>query len=754
MKFGRRPALALLLFGISLLSACGGGSSTVNPNGAPLSGNWQFTFTANPSFLGGLQGGFLLQDKGSVNGAAVYSVSLPGTNGGVPTLCNSGSAQITGTISGQNVTLTAAAAGQIYTLTGGLSSDGTTITGTYTSTDGPTVGGVVCGAAQTNPVAWSATSVPPLTGTIRGSFHSVFSNQNFPVTGTLTQGENIGASNATVTGTLNFVDPVSLVSIYPCFDTASVNGQISGNVVILQIIASNGANIGQIGGVVNSGVNTVTYDTTANGRVLHSTASPSYALNTKTCPGVSIANPGDSGNICFAMGSSNACQEPILLTPATLIFPTQAPLLTPNSIPVAQILGTSPTTQTITLTNNDPSGSTLSGLSVNFLLNTDAQFPGMSDFTGLPNFSEQDNCSSSLLAGQSCSINVTFNPQQSCPWLPFGNPPSIAGAPPTSCPFPLTASVIVNSPSSADGDTIFTVPVTGYALSAIQPSTPELDFGAQAVSQPYQIPPQTVTFTNASANAVQILGGTPCINSANGFNVLPRPLQFGGPVPGLQVVVNGNAALPNIMPGFNSGTIDYFCDIDAGSSLPNFQISGDTCSGTLLAPQASCSLQMSFAPQPATFLDAGLDFFLELNTVQCPATDCEIDSGRFPVELKANPPSPLRMTPAASLDFGTQPIGDPSFVPVPKSITLFNDPSDPNSATVNLVGRIAVSGPYLETDTCPFSLPPGARCIITVTFNPKNPGLDPGSLTINYTPEPTGLPQKIYLRGIGQLLLP
>src|SRR5215467_567619 len=136
VKFGR-PLFALLLSGISLLSACGGGSGSVNPTGAPLSGNWQFTFTPNQSFLGGLQGGFLLQNKSSVNGAAVYAISLPATN----TLCNSGSAPITGTISGQNVNLTATAAGQTFTLTGTLSSDGTTITGTYNSTDGPTVGG-------------------------------------------------------------------------------------------------------------------------------------------------------------------------------------------------------------------------------------------------------------------------------------------------------------------------------------------------------------------------------------------------------------------------------------------------------------------------------------------------------------------------------------------------------------------------------------------------------------------------------------
>jgi hypothetical protein len=158
-----------------------------------------------------------------------------------------------------------------------------------------------------------------------------------------------------------------------------------------------------------------------------------------------------------------------------------------------------------------------------------------------------------------------------------------------------------------------------------------------------------------------------------------------------------------------------------------------------------------------TLLNSGLDYFLELNTFQCAngvTSDCEIDSGRFPVELKANPPSPLRMTPSAGLDFGTQPIGDPTFIATPQTITLFNDPNDPNSTTVNFVGKIQIKGDYIEIDDCPFSLAPGSSCTITVTFSPKVEGFDPGSLTINYTPEPTSVPQTIYLRGTGHVILP
>jgi hypothetical protein len=774
VKHGKLFAI-LLFAGLSLLSACGGGG-TFNPqNRAPLSGNWQFSLhtPTDRSFQGIASplsictpgpgegpplcsGGFLLQDKGSVTGALAYSIT--DQNGA---LCNGGSAPVTGTINGQTVNLTAVAGSQTFTLTGTLSSDGS-LSGTYSSTAG-TAQGAACGTVQTG-LQWTAASVPALTGSVKGSFHSTggqLGNQNFPVTGVLTQGENIGATNATVTGTLNFVDPASLLSNYPCFDTASVNGQISGNVVILQIIGSNGANIGQIGGVANSGVSTVTFDSTTNGRVLHSTSSPAYAIvKTKACPGVSLSNPGDFGNICLALGGSNVCEQPILLTPANLIFPPQSPLQTPGATLVTQILGSAATTQTITLTNNDPASSTLSGLTLNFRLDTDPLFPGLSDFSGLPNFSEQDTCATSLgtsfslTPGQSCSITVSFTPQISCPWLPFGSPPSLFGAAPSLCPFPATATLTVNSPTSADMNNTFAVPITGFGASAIQPSTPELDFGAQAVSQ--SSPAQSLTFTNQSPNPVQILSSTPCVNPPGlGVITLPRPLQNGSPVGGLQVVANGGVA--NITPNFGLDTITYRCDSDSGTSLPNFQISADTCSGTLLVSQASCSLQLSYAPQPNALSASGLDYFLELNTVQCAngvTSDCEIDSGRFPVELKANPPSPLRMTPAAGLDFGIQPIGDPTFIPAPQTITLFNDPNDPNSATVKFVGKIQLKGSYVELDDCPFSLPPGSSCTITVTFNPKAEGFDPGTLTINYTPEPTGVPQIIYLRGTGHLIVP
>lgn len=742
---GRVNSLWVLLFaGTIMLSACGGNSST----GVQLSltGNWQFTM-ANPSdqsFLGGLQGGFLLQDQrdGSVAGAATYSVSLPAEGGGNPTACSSGSAPITATITGQGVSLAAVAGTQTFTLAGTLSADGSTMVGTYGSTSGTAADGTPCGTAQAG-LQWSAVSVPSLTGTMQGSFHSTggaagLSNQDFLVSASLTQGNNIGASNATVTGSLNFVDPVSLLSDYPCFRAASVNGQISGSSVILQIIGFDGSNLGQIGGSAGSGMGTVTYNSTRHGYVLQSLVGTAYAVNSNACPGVSLSNPGDSGNICLSLNSSNPCQQPITLSPVSLVFPPQ-------------VLGTTPTTQTIMLSNSGPAGSSLRGLQLQWSVNN-GSFGGPSDFNALANFTEQDTCATplgstfSLGPAQSCLITVSFTPQESCPWLPFGNPASQLGAPPDQCPFPLSATLTVSSPSSVDGDTLFAVPITGTGSSAITASTPELDFGAEAVSQ--SSPPQLLSFANQSGSPVQILGTMPCLNNppTSGHNTLPHPLQDTSTVAGLQVVANGpSSPSGNITP--NPPTINYSCDSDPTSATPNFQISSDTCAGRLLASQDTCSLEVAFVPQPATNLNSGLNYFLELNTLQCSSadgvtSDCEIDSGRFPVELTANPPSPLRISPAAGLNFGSHLVGTQSS----QTITLFNDPADPNSATLSLSGNV-VKGNYSEIDNCPLILAPGSICTMTVTFKPEVVGFEAGTVTIT---DPPGQFQTVYLRGTGQ----
>jgi hypothetical protein len=735
----------LLLASMILLSSCGNNHSSATQSGT-LSGNWQFSMVNTPDLTlsSGLQGGFLLQNGGAVTGAAVYSNTLFNSSLGP---CNSGSAPISGTVSGQNfVTFTAVAGTQTSTFTGTLSSSGSAMTGTYTATAGTAVGGTPCGngTAETGPLTWSANLVPPLTGSINGNFHSAgnsssgLSNQDFPVTGFLMQGQNIGASNATVTGSLSF-------SNYPCIpgDVVSVNGQISGNTVVLQLIATNGSNAGQIGipaseASTTSGPQPVTYSSTTNGYVLNS-AGDGYVVNTANCPANANVNEEDNGYICLALNGATSCQQPITLSPGALSF---AP----------QLLGsTNPLMQTITLTNAQPSAA-LTGLTLSWIAPSGSSSDtGQTDFTNLPDFTESDTCAVpsgsafNLLAGQSCVITVSFAPQESCTWLP-----NQGGTPPAQCPLTLSSLLTISNVPSVDSDQNFTVPVTGSGLSYVQPSTPQLDFGAEAFGE--TSPPQLLTFTNNAATPVQILPQGTCVNSSFGqFHMLPHPLQDPGSlVAGVQVV-------SNTRQDTNNSTIDYSCDTDPNTLLPNFQISADACSGVLLQPEASCSLEISFVPQsPATYFSA-LDYFLELNTVQCtdPVNDpptqsnpCELDGGRFPVELTANIASPLRMSPAAGLNFGSVPVNTPAAA---QTITLLNDPSVTPQQTVTFAGKIVVTGNYSETDNCPYSLAPGSSCTLTVNFTPPNKKHNPGTLAINYTTNSNNSfqTQTVYLLGTG-----
>jgi hypothetical protein len=772
-QWSRVILLVLTAVACAILFGCGGGSSSGPGPSAQLAGNWQFTMapqgdgnSGDPTFSGGLQGGFLLDSNNSVSGQAVYFVQS--SSGLVP--CNGGTAPITATLSGLNVSITAVAATQTFTLTGTLSSDGSTMNGFYNSTAGTAADGSPCGYAETGTsLSWSALQVPALTGSVSGSFHSTgnespVQNEDFAVSGTLTQGPNIGASNATVTGQLTFVDPVSGLNDYPCISTASVNGTISGNSVNLQLIDASGVTVAQIGEPAalstQIGINPVTFASAQGGGYILNGTGPSYIVSSKACPGTGglvggTNEAGDSGNLCLGVNST-ACQEPLTLSPGSIVFPAQVLNLPSSSLP----------SQTITLTNN--SAAPLNGLTLSFTNLGDNLFPGQSDFNGLPSFTESDACGAggtaagtspfNLGAGQSCVITVTFTPQEGCPWLPFPSPPSINGAPPEYCPYPQAATVTakLSTASSTDSDASFTVPVSGTGLSAIQPSVPELDFSAEEQFAPKETSlPQTLSFTNVSANPVQILGHASCTNAAaNSHNTLPSPRLSSSPVAGLQVVSND---VYTITPdgGLTPASIFYRCDDDAG--LANFQISADTCTGSLLEPQSSCSLNVTYEPQPDTNIGSGgLDYFLELNTVQCyggVTTDCEIDSGRFPVELRSNGPSPLRMSPGAGLNFGAQKKGTTS---APMTITLINDSTLATTETVTFLGQIQVSGKYIEKDDCLAVLAPGGQCTLTVSFAPTGAGFSPGSLTINYTQQPgggvttTGYPQRVYLRGTGQ----
>ena len=450
-----KSLLLLLLAGAITLSSCGGVGNSYSNNSpqnlVTLAGNWQFTMAppADGSYLGGLQGGFLLQPNSSVTGAAAYSISLPAIQNS--TVCNSGSAAITGTLTGQSVALTAVAGTQTFSFTGTLSFDGSTFVGTYNATAGTAADGTPCGTAQTG-LQWNAALVPPLEGPIQGTFHSTggpagLSEQDFLVSGAITQGANTGAANATVTGNLTFINATTNLSDYPCLAGANVQGQISGNSVSLQLIGADGSTIGQIGPSQGSATPAVTFNHTQNGYALQSLAGTGYAVYAAACGGGNLQSPADSGNVCLGVNNTTACQLPVTLAPSVLTFPSRA-------------IGAASTTLAITLTNT--TGASLSSLTIALANNGSAADFTETDTCGLQGAASQGT-PFDLQPLQSCVITIAFTPLESC---------AAAGASASGC---LTATLSVTSPNN---DAIFTVPVMG-GVGASATSTSELVSGSE-----------------------------------------------------------------------------------------------------------------------------------------------------------------------------------------------------------------------------------------------------------------------------------
>lgn len=445
-----------LLVVVMLLSGCGSSGSPNNNQLVPpnLSGNWQFTLSppTDGSFVGGLQGGSLVQNGSSITGATNYAVSL--TSFSIP--CNQGSATITGTVSGQTVALSAVAGTQTFTFMGTLSLDGSTMTGNYNATAGQAGDGSPCGAAETG-LQWTAILVPPLIGPIQGTFQSGggaagLTNQNFAVSGSLSQVINSGSSSSTVTGNLIFE------SSYPCFNSATVYGQISGNSVSLEIVGTGGSEWGLIGEPVGSlggtGLSPVTLESTQGGYALQA-GGASYLIATENCPGAlgDTLTSGDYGSICLAL-SGSACQQPVTLIPSGLTFSSQS-------------MGGPPASETLLLANN--SNSTLTGVTLSLV-----------NESGATNFVETDNCGPGSVSsqgqpfnfypGQSCTVKVTFAPVETC----------AVGTPQGQCPSPLTAKLVVGI---ANGSMIITAPITGTATAADAASSAHVQSQPIACSQ-------------------------------------------------------------------------------------------------------------------------------------------------------------------------------------------------------------------------------------------------------------------------------
>ncbi len=169
--------------------------------------------------------------------------------------------------------------------------------------------------------------------------------------------------------------------------------------------------------------------------------------------------------------------------------------------------------------------------------------------------------------------------------------------------------------------------------------------------------------------------------------------------------------------------------------LTGFQMSGpftqtNDC-GATLAPGATCSVDVAFAPTTAGIVYGSLTISSSSNsaTVSLSGTGLGIPQATFD---------------STSLSFANQPLGVPSGV---QTVHLTN------SGDASLTGiAISVGGTnsveFSQTNTCGSTIVAGSSCTVSVTFTPNAIGAQ--SATVSIADSALGSPQSVALGGVGE----
>ena len=467
---------------------------------------------------------------------------------------------------------------------------------------------------------------------------------------------------------------------------------------------------------------------------------PTFVSSTQITVAMTATDIATPGAFQVAVGnfpSGAACAAYVPTTFFVLLASGGTASVSPTSLAFgSQAVGTTSSSKTVTVKN---SGS--GPLSIGSI-------------TASGDFTQTNNCGSSLAASSSCTINVSFAPRAVASITgaltivdSASTSPQIvkmtgtAVAPLTFSPTGLTLpSVAVGSTSSA------TVTVTNKQNSAISLTpTPTADYtvtggtcaSSLAASSSCTI---TVTFTpqykgsikgaldiyNSGAFSPQIVGltGTATGGTTVPLTISPASLTFtstgvGATSPAKVVTVTNKS----------TGTIT----ISSITASGNFSAvgSGTTPCGGALAKLAKCTLSVTFTPSDTGSIKGSVAI---------------ADTGSVSpqiVALSGTGAVPVTLAPT-SLTFAAQAVGTTS---APQMVTLTNN----SGATLN-IASIAASGDFNAAPAggspCGASVAAGATCTFSVTFSPMAKVSITGAATVTHN-APLG-PAVMKLTGTGQ----
>ncbi len=496
--------------------------------------------------------------------------------------------------------------------------------------------------------------------------------------------------------------------------------------LIISSIAVTGANNGDFSQSNNCG-STVAAGAGCNINVTFTPA----ATGTRSAAITVTDNAGDSPESAALSGTGVA--PAATLAPASLAFGNQQ-------------VGTSSASQGVTLTNTGTAALTIGSITITGANSGD--------------FSQSNNCGSSVAAGAGCTITVTFTPAATGSRTASiavtdnasGSPQSVAlsgsGTTPAAGLSPATLSFGSQQVGTSSAPQNITLTDTGtapLALTGIAVGGGNSGDFSQTNNCPSSLAAGStctiaVTFTptatgsrNATVSVTDNASGSPQSVSLSGTATQPAvslsstSLTFGN-----QAVGTKSSGKAVTLTNTGTATLTLNSISITGANASDFSQT-NTCGGSLAAG-SKCTITVIFAPTATGARSASLS--VADNAPGSPQT----------VGLSGTGTGPAVTFSPTSLTFAVQNIGTSSAT---QKVTLTNSG---NSAltitTITMTG--SNSGDFSQTNTCPLSpstLAAGKSCTLTVTFKPTAGGTRTASVSV--TDNAPGSPQTVPLTGTG-----
>ncbi len=476
------------------------------------------------------------------------------------------------------------------------------------------------------------------------------------------------------------------------------------------------------------------------------TSTSQYAVSSNTCGTSLAAGKSCIISVTFTPNAVGTITGSLTITDGDPTSPqvvsltgtgsgSPAVTLSPGSLSFGQVLvKSSSTPQNVTVTNTGGGTLTFTGGNAAGIKITG---------TDVSSYSQTNNCGSSLAAGASCTITVTFTPQTSGSLTADVTLTDNAnsktqtvslngtGAYPTVKLTPSTlafGSIEVGSTSSAMTLTLtnngqVNLTITKVALTGTDPKEYSETNNCIGTFAPNATCTITVTFS-PTASGAQDASVTITDNTSTGSSTLTLTGSGAAPTASLTPstynygTINEGSNKSETFTLKNTSTSSYTLNISGttvtGTNKADFTITTNTC-GATLAKGATCSITVKFAPSTAGAESATLS--VTDNTSAGSTTAALSGTGNA-----------VTLTPATH-NYGTIKVGTSKS----QVYTLANIS---NPAFTVTISSITVTGTnaadfVITTNTCGSSLAQNASCSITVQFTPSIVGAESATLTVD-----------------------